>query len=64
MESEAAGPSKQELEMKGEERDYEDEYEDDENHQESKEGFGNFVPGPLLPLREQIEKDKVFYLPF
>lgn len=60
-----AGPSKQELEMKGEESVFDDEEEedgaDDENHQEIKDAIGNFVPGPLLPLKEQIEKDKVFF---
>ncbi|XP_057781662.1 rho GDP-dissociation inhibitor 1-like [Salvia miltiorrhiza] len=54
---EVAGSSKQELEMKGEERVF-DEEDDDDDHQESKEVFGNFVPGPLLPLKVQIEKDK------
>ncbi|KAF5810501.1 putative Rho protein GDP-dissociation inhibitor [Helianthus annuus] len=28
---------------------------DDEQHQE---GFSKFVPGPLLPLKEQLDKDK------
>ncbi|KAK9055693.1 hypothetical protein SSX86_026778 [Deinandra increscens subsp. villosa] len=36
------------------EHDDEDEH-DDEHHQE---GFSKFVPGPLLPLKEQLDKDK------
>lgn len=49
---EVAGPSKQELEKKGEESVFDDDEEEDFGK------FGKFVPGPLLPLKEQIEKDK------
>lgn len=52
---------KQEIVKKEEERafDDDDEEEEEDGHQEDKGAFENFVPGPLLPLKEQIEKDKV-----
>lgn len=64
---EVAGPSsgrgeveKQEEMMKEEARAFDEEEDDEEDgHQEYKGAFGNFDPGPLLPLKEQIEKDKV-----
>ncbi|KAL8523158.1 hypothetical protein ACS0TY_013212 [Phlomoides rotata] len=51
---EAAGPSS----GRGEEKKQEEMMEEEENEEEEKGPFGNFVPGPLLPLKEQIEKDK------
>ncbi|XP_073150351.1 rho GDP-dissociation inhibitor 1-like [Henckelia pumila] len=44
----AGEEKKQELVMK----------EEDVEHQEDEGIFGQFVPGPLLPLKEHIEKDK------
>ncbi|KAI3460984.1 hypothetical protein Pfo_017647 [Paulownia fortunei] len=53
----AGEEKKQELVMKEEEGAFDDEEEEDD-HQDDKGAFENFVPGPLLPLKEQIEKDK------
>ncbi|KAI3741981.1 hypothetical protein L1987_59660 [Smallanthus sonchifolius] len=36
----------------------EHEHDDDEDDEQHEEGFSKFVPGPLLPLKEQLEKDK------
>lgn len=43
-----------------------DDKDEDEDAEDGKEGAGivtaGFVPGPLLSLKEQVEKDKVFFL--
>ena len=43
--------------------DHEDD-DDDHEHGHHQEGFSKFVPGPLLPLKDQLDKDKVFILFF
>ncbi|XP_075482011.1 rho GDP-dissociation inhibitor 1-like isoform X2 [Primulina tabacum] len=43
--------------LAGEEKKQELAMKEEEEHQED-EIFGKFVPGPLLPLKEHIEKDK------
>ena len=67
---EEAGPSsgidgrKLEMTEKASDDDKEEEEEEEEEEEgaieDSKNGF--FVPGPLLSLKEQIERDKVFMI--
>lgn len=37
---------------------YDDDEEHDHDHEHHHEGFSKFVPGPLLPLKDQLDKDK------
>ncbi|CAA3013920.1 rho GDP-dissociation inhibitor 1-like [Olea europaea subsp. europaea] len=58
---EEAGPSASVREGQKQENEEGFDYEEagfDEIDQENKRAFENFNPGPLLPLKEQIEKDK------
>ena len=72
---EAAGPSsggsKQEMPQNSNEAFLEEEQEEEEEAEEEEEEDDtdhhkntNFVPGPLLPLKDQIERDKVFSICF
>lgn len=38
--------------------DHENEHDDDDEHELHQDGFSKFVPGPLLPLKDQLDKDK------
>lgn len=44
--------------------DDQEEDEDDDHKEDAAAALPGFVPGPLLSLKEQIEKDKVFFASF
>lgn len=39
---------------------FDDDDDDEYDENQATGSVGNFVPGPLLPLKDQLEKDKVF----
>ncbi|GKC81967.1 hypothetical protein Tco_1137684, partial [Tanacetum coccineum] len=39
--------------------DHEQGDDEEHEHEHQEEGFSKFVPGPLLPLKDQLDKDKV-----